>query len=134
MDSILQFTVIFLIVSLTFYYILGRSWKTKSGGTSKKLAPEPDGGLPIIGHLKLLGGDEVLHRKLGRLADKYGPAFTLRLGHSHIVVLSRWEEAKECFTTNDRCLSSRPLWTAPKLLGYNYAMLGFAPYGNYWRE
>ncbi|XP_031404046.1 xanthotoxin 5-hydroxylase CYP82C4-like [Punica granatum] len=134
MDSILQFTVIFLIVSLTFYYILGRSWKTKSGGKNKKLAPEPDGGLPIIGHLNLLGRDEVLHRKLGRLADKYGPAFTLRLGHRPIVVLSRWEEAKECFTTNDKYLISRPLLTARKLLGYNYATFGFAPYSDYWRE
>ncbi|PKI62211.1 hypothetical protein CRG98_017393 [Punica granatum] len=133
MDSSLYFTVIFLIVSLTLYYILGRR-RPKSGGKNKKLAPEPNGGLPIIGHLNLLGGDEVLHRKLGRMADKYGPAFTLRLGHRPIVVLSRWEEAKECFTTNDRYLASRPLLTAPKLLGYNYAMLGFAPYGDYWRE
>ncbi|KAL6012488.1 hypothetical protein ACLOJK_002977 [Asimina triloba] len=68
------------------------------------------------------------------MADKLGPAFMLRLGLRPTLVVSSWEVAKECFTTNDKVFASRPGITAGKLLGYNYAMFGFAPYGPYWRE
>jgi hypothetical protein len=42
--------------------------------------------------------------------------------------------ARECFTVHDKVLSTRPSMAASKLLGYNYAMFGIAPYGSYWRE
>ncbi|KHG04233.1 Cytochrome P450 protein [Gossypium arboreum] len=42
--------------------------------------------------------------------------------------------AKECFTVHDKVFSTRPIITASKILGYDFAMFGFAPYGPYWRE
>jgi hypothetical protein len=42
--------------------------------------------------------------------------------------------AKECFTTNDAAVSSRPKLVAAKHLAYNYAMFALASYGPYWRE
>lgn len=42
--------------------------------------------------------------------------------------------ARECFTVHDKVFSTRPSIAASKLLGYDYAMFGFAPYGSYWRE
>ncbi|OVA10802.1 Cytochrome P450 [Macleaya cordata] len=48
--------------------------------------------------------------------------------------ISNSELAKECFTTNDKIFSTRPKSVAVKLMGYNSAMFGFAPYGPYWRE
>jgi hypothetical protein len=42
--------------------------------------------------------------------------------------------AKECFTTNDMAVSSRPKLVAMKHLAYKGAMFGFAPYGPYWRQ
>ncbi|GMP81135.1 hypothetical protein CsSME_00035946 [Camellia sinensis var. sinensis] len=68
------------------------------------------------------------------MADKHGPVFTIRLGLKRALVVSNWETAKECFTTNDIAVSSRPKFAAAKHLGYNYAMLSFSPYGPYWRE
>ncbi|KAK7365115.1 hypothetical protein VNO80_13937 [Phaseolus coccineus] len=74
------------------------------------------------------------HRTLGALADKYGPIFTIQLGSKKTLVINNWEIAKECFTTNDMVVSSRPKLVAAELMGYNHAMFGFAPYGHYWRE
>lgn len=118
-------------VSLTivFYCLLRRS----RAGSAKKI-PTPAGAWPIIGHLPLLGGTDPPHKTLGAMADKYGPLFTVQLGLQKALVLNSWESAKECFTTNDLFVSSRPQLVASKHIGYNDAMFGLAPYGPYWRE
>ncbi|XP_059070345.1 cytochrome P450 CYP82D47-like [Cryptomeria japonica] len=51
-----------------------------------------------------------------------------------VLVISSSELAKECFTVNDRSFASRPQLAQAQLLGYNYSMLGWAPYGPYWRN
>ncbi|KAK7271717.1 hypothetical protein RJT34_27842 [Clitoria ternatea] len=99
-----------------------------------KEAPRVGGAWPILGHLHLLSGSQTPHRTLGSLADKYGPLFSINLGVKKTLVLSNWKIAKECFTTNDIVVSSRPKLVAIELLAYNQAMMGFAPYGPYWRE
>ncbi|KAK7310882.1 hypothetical protein RJT34_08660 [Clitoria ternatea] len=103
-----------------------------------RYAPNPplaSGAWPFIGHLHLLGAsDKPPHQTLGALADKYGPIFRIKIGVHPAVVISTWELAKECFTTLDLVVSSRPKFTAAKILTYNYANFGFAPYGDFWRE
>ncbi|THG15268.1 hypothetical protein TEA_029710 [Camellia sinensis var. sinensis] len=114
---------------LLLYYLLHRS------KTSKAISPPEAGGAwPILGHLHLLGGSQLPHKTLASMSDKYGPIFTIRLGLHRAVVVSNWEIAKECFTTHDIAVSSRPKFIAAEHLGYNYAMLAFSPYGSYWRE
>lgn len=104
--------------------------------TSKKqAAPKASGASPITGHLNLFGGSSNLpHIALGSMAVKYGPIFTVRLGIHRVLVVNNWKIAKEIFTTHDAIVSSRPKFAAAKILGYNYAMFGVAPYGPYWRE
>ncbi|KAG1354991.1 Cytochrome P450 82C4 [Cocos nucifera] len=68
------------------------------------------------------------------MADKYGPVFMLHLGARRTLVVNSWESAKECLATNDKVFATRPGNAAGKHLGYNYAMVGFAPYGSYWRS
>ncbi|KAL1144135.1 hypothetical protein V6Z11_A11G209200 [Gossypium hirsutum] len=97
-------------------------------------APQAGGALPIIGHMHLFGGQQLTHKTLGGMAAKYGPVFSLRLGSHEVLVLNSWEMAKECFTVHDKVFSTRPIITASKILGYDFAMFGFAPYGPYWRE
>ncbi|MBA0717129.1 hypothetical protein Golax_004967 [Gossypium laxum] len=108
------------------------------GGDKKKrqrpAPPEAAGALPLLGHLHLLGTNQLLHRIFGDMADKYGPAFLVRLGSHRALVVSNWQVAKECFTTNDKIFSTRPRSLALKLMGYDHKMLGFAPYGPYWRS
>ncbi|KAK0576762.1 hypothetical protein LWI29_022958 [Acer saccharum] len=68
------------------------------------------------------------------MADKYGPIFTVKMGVHQALVVSDWEIAKECLTTNDKVFANRPKTIAIELLGYNYSMVGFSPYGPYWRQ
>ncbi|KAE8705019.1 Cytochrome P450 82A3 [Hibiscus syriacus] len=96
--------------------------------------PQAGGALPIIGHMHLFGSQQLTHKTLGSMADKYGPVFSIRLGSNKALVLNAWEMAKECFTVHDKVFSTRPNIAASKLLGYDFALFGFAPYGPYWRQ
>ncbi|MCD7449608.1 hypothetical protein HAX54_000836 [Datura stramonium] len=99
--------------------------------------PEAGGAWPIIGHLHLLSGsksDQLPHKILSRMAEKYGPIFGMKLGVHQVVVVSDPKIAKECFTTNDLALANRSKSMASEIIGYKEAMFGFSPYGPYWRE
>ncbi|TYI01607.1 hypothetical protein ES332_A11G213400v1 [Gossypium tomentosum] len=133
MDPLLQcfFSIcctLFALFSCIYFY---QSSKKPSRSCS---APQAGGALPIIGHMHLFGGQQLTHKTLGGMAAKYGPVFSLRLGSHEVLVLNSWEMAKECFTVHDKVFSTRPIITASKILGYDFAMFGFAPYGPYWRE
>ncbi|KAL3616459.1 hypothetical protein CASFOL_039849 [Castilleja foliolosa] len=104
------------------------------GKAIKNRLPRAGGTLPIIGHLHLFGKNQLLHKTLATMAEKYGPAFTVRLGSQETLVVSTSEMAKECFTTHDKAFSDRPKITSTRLLSYDFAMFGFAPYGPYWRQ
>ncbi|PIA52413.1 hypothetical protein AQUCO_01000348v1 [Aquilegia coerulea] len=120
-----------VFVLIYFLYIMIRSRRTNA---KIRTAPEPAGAWPLIGHLPMLSEPGLPHIVLGDWADKYGPAFTIRFGMHKALVVSSWEVAKECFTTNDKALASRPTSVAIKIMACNGALFGFAPYGKYWRE
>ncbi|KAJ1390456.1 Cytochrome P450 [Sesbania bispinosa] len=132
LSSLNSYTTMIAILSLVFFVYLFLFRPSKAGHGRE--APLVAGAWPIIGHLPLLRGSQTPHRTLGAIADKYGPIFTIKLGATPALVLSSWEMAKECFTTNDLVVSSRPKLVAVEHMAYNQAMLGFAPYGPYWRE
>ncbi|KAI9113197.1 hypothetical protein K1719_015722 [Acacia pycnantha] len=115
-----------IALAFIYYYLLRRR-------DPHRKPPEAAGGWPLIGHLPILGASGQPHVTLGDLADKYGPIFGIRIGIHKAVVVSSWEVAKECFTTHDVIVSSRPKFTAAKIFGYDYASFGFCPYGSFWR-
>ncbi|KAG5613200.1 hypothetical protein H5410_024481 [Solanum commersonii] len=121
---------------IVLFFLHKQFYSTKKQSSSRK-APEAAGAWPIIGHLHLLGGsesDQLPHKVLGRLADKYGSIFGMKLGVHQVVVVSDHKLAKECFTTNDLALANRPKSIASEIIGYKDAMFGLSPYGPYWRE
>ncbi|PIN12337.1 hypothetical protein CDL12_15056 [Handroanthus impetiginosus] len=132
MDSSIQ--LLLTILSCVFAFVLFVYFYNQLRKPNKNQIPRAGGALPVIGHLHLFGGKQLIHRALGSMADKYGPAFAIRLGSQEHLVVSSWEIAKECFTTHDKVFSDRPQLTATKILGYNFAMFGLAPYGSYWRD
>ncbi|XP_012071739.1 xanthotoxin 5-hydroxylase CYP82C4 [Jatropha curcas] len=135
MDSSLQLIAIALFFSLIFLCNGGLRGKKSSKFSKSREAPEPSGAWPIIGHLHLLGGaDKLLHQTLGLMADKYGPAFNIRIGSHCAFVVASSELAKECFTINDKDVASRPTTAATKHMCYNHAVFGFAPHSSHWRE
>ncbi|XP_031404072.1 cytochrome P450 82A3-like isoform X2 [Punica granatum] len=108
------------------------SKKQSAGGT--KTVPDAGSTWPLLGHLHLLGGPLPAHLVLAQMADKYGPIFTIRLGLRSAVVVSTWELAKDCLTTNDRAFATRPKSVSAEVMTYNYAMVGLSPYSPYWRH
>jgi len=123
-----------IIAGLLAIFIISYFIQKRFGASKKQKAPEAAGGWPLIGHLRLFTGSQLPHISLGDLAEKYGPAFTIRIGVHPALVISSWEMAKECFTTNDVAACSRPKFIAAKHFSYDYAMFGFSPYGPFWRE
>ncbi|KAL5780388.1 hypothetical protein ACOSQ2_011125 [Xanthoceras sorbifolium] len=119
---------------VVLFSLLLISRKVLRNGSRKRAAPEARGAWPVIGHLHLLRGLEPPHRVLGNMADKYGPIFTIKMGVHRALVVSNWEIAKECLTTNDKIFANRPKSVAAEVLGYNFEMFGFSPYGHYWRQ
>ncbi|XP_068655246.1 cytochrome P450 CYP82D47-like [Aristolochia californica] len=126
------------MVGLLAFVLAFSLWKSWSGGRKPEAVsapPEVPGRWPLIGHLhKLIGNRRPLAGTLGDLADKHGPLVTIWIGVHRAVLVSSSEMAKQCFTTNDKVLATRPLTAAGKYLGYNYAIFGFTPYGPFWRE
>ncbi|KAJ4846717.1 hypothetical protein Tsubulata_050694 [Turnera subulata] len=137
MDHLLPFPTGYLpsiFAILALLYALSWISKARKPLNKKKEAPEGGGAWPVIGHLHLLGGPQPPHMVLANMADKWGPIFTIRMGVHKALVVSNWELAKECLTTNDKAFASRPKTLATDLLGYNRSMIGFSPYGPYWRQ
>ncbi|KAM7527439.1 hypothetical protein LguiB_030849 [Lonicera macranthoides] len=126
MDYLTQFLAILGLLALFLTFGFRK--------TTKNAAPGPSGAWPIIGHLHLLRGKDPVARTLGAMADKHGPIFSLQLGSCPAIVVSGWEIAKECFTTNDKTFASRPSMAIAKYLSYENAGFALAPYGPYWRE
>ncbi|XP_059637189.1 cytochrome P450 CYP82D47-like [Cornus florida] len=132
-------TIVRLSIYPLLFVVCFVIWRTRVGhgrntASKKRLAPQATGALPLIGHLHLLGRSQLPHITLGSMADKYGPIFTIKLGLNRALVVSDWEMAKECFTTNDKVFANRPSSLAVELMTYNYAMFGLGPYGDNWRK
>nr|GMD23764.1 cytochrome P450 82C4-like [Ipomoea batatas] len=136
MDVLILAICLILPILLTYNHIILK-YKSVDKNNGKVLplrVPEAPGAWPFIGHLHLLHGRLPVARTLGKMADKYGPIFGLRLGSHPAIVVSSWEVVKECFTTNDLIFATRPRMAVGKYLGYNEALFALAPYGPYWRD
>ncbi|XP_006366471.1 cytochrome P450 CYP82D47-like [Solanum tuberosum] len=123
--------------SLLVFFFLRKQFFTDKSERRIRTVPEAGGAWPIIGHLHFLRGsktDQLPHRTLSRMADKYGSIFGMKLGVHQVVVVSDPKLAKECFTTNDLALAGRPKSMGSEIMGYKHAMFGLCSYGPYWRE
>ncbi|KAF3964599.1 hypothetical protein CMV_011128 [Castanea mollissima] len=129
-NSMASIVTIFMFI----FFLIWISRRVQRTASKDKVLPEASGAWPLIGHLHQFGGSTPAHIALGNMAEKYGPIFTIWLGVHRTIVVSSWEIAKECFTTNDKAFANRPKSSAQEILGYNYAMIGFSPYGPYWRQ
>ncbi|CAJ1953213.1 unnamed protein product [Sphenostylis stenocarpa] len=123
-------TIAFLVLIPTFLFLVLHRSRSKQ----PKEPPTIPGAWPILGHLPLLARSPATHHLLGSVADSHGPLFTIKLGTVKTLVISNWETAKECFTTNDVAVSYRPNLVACENMTYNFAMVGLAPYGQFWRD
>ncbi|EFJ21523.1 hypothetical protein SELMODRAFT_176221 [Selaginella moellendorffii] len=115
--------ILILLPLLGFYF--RQSW------LKPPLPPSPSSGLPLIGHLHLLG--KLPHQSFQALAEKHGPIFSLRFGFRHAVVISSTDLAKEVLRVHDATFASRPSNVGLDIGFYKYFM-GGAPYGDLWKQ
>eukprot|EP00250_Pteridium_aquilinum_P017929 c23847_g1_i2 orf=918-1856(-) len=97
----------------------------------RKLPPGPKG-LPIIGHLHLLG--KLPHRSLYELSKVHGPLMWLRLGNVSSVVASSPEMARQILQTHDSEFANRmPTAASAEILGAGYPDISFSPPDGLWK-
>ncbi|XP_006339044.1 premnaspirodiene oxygenase-like [Solanum tuberosum] len=133
MEIQFPFNFIFLILFLSFLYLLLVEWK-KSRNFNKKLPPGP-WNLPFLGslhHLALEGG--LPHHALTNLGKKYGPFMHLQLGETSMVVVSSLDMAREVMKTHDLAFASRPKLVSLDIIFYKSTDIAFSSYGEYWRQ
>ncbi|KAI3460185.1 hypothetical protein Pfo_016848 [Paulownia fortunei] len=121
---------LYLVLFCPILYFLLKFIVSKLVKIPENLPPGPPA-LPILGHLHLL--KEPVHRTLHQLSQKYGVMF-LKFRVRKLLVVSSSQAAEECFTKNDIIFANRPELLAGKLLNYNCTTMGFAPYGDHWRN
>jgi cytochrome P450 len=121
------FLVSLFLLSLSLLFIR-RKWS----GVKLNLPPSLPK-LPVIGNLHHLGS--LPHRSLREVAQKYGhDLMLLHLGQAPTLVVSSAEMLREIVKSHDILISNRPKTTAANILLYGCKDLGFAPYGEYWRQ
>ncbi|XP_019172767.1 PREDICTED: cytochrome P450 CYP736A12-like [Ipomoea nil] len=125
MDIAWVWTTLAVLVSVSLIHGLVK----KMNG--KKWPPGPRG-LPILGHLHLLGQNP--HHDLNKLAKQYGPIMHLRFGLANMIVASSPQAAELFLKTHDLVFASRPPQEAAKYISYGQMNLSSCPYGPYWRN
>ncbi|KAM0032535.1 putative cytochrome P450 [Helianthus debilis subsp. tardiflorus] len=75
----------------------------------KPLPPGPRG-WPIIGNMLMM--DQLTHRGLAKLAEKYGGILHLKMGFSHTIAVSSPEMARQVLQVQDHIFANRPVTIA----------------------
>jgi hypothetical protein len=120
------FAAVLLAALLSLLFFATR----KPSDGRRRLPPSPRG-LPLLGHLPLLG--PLPHRGLQAMAARHGPVMLLRLGRVPTVVASSAAAAQEVMKARDLAFASRPRVRMAERLLYGRDM-AFAPYGERWRQ
>ncbi|XP_060172893.1 cytochrome P450 71AU50-like [Lycium barbarum] len=118
-------TLVVVLIVYALYELLNNIQKRK------RYPPGPQG-LPILGHLHLLGKNP--HQDFLKLAKKHGPLMYVQLGLVPTIVVSSADAAEKVLKTYDHIFASRPYNEAAQYLAYGQKNLIFAKYGPYWRN
>nr|CAB3471973.1 unnamed protein product [Digitaria exilis] len=108
--------------------------KRASNNNSMRLPPGPTQ-RPLIGSLHHLLGKPFVHRALADLARGLdAPLMYLKLGEVPVVVATSPNAAHEIMRIHDVTFAMRPWSSTMKILMADGYGLGFAPYGDHWRQ
>ncbi|KAL7104155.1 hypothetical protein ACP275_08G226400 [Erythranthe tilingii] len=122
----------FLLVVLSIIWISTMILTLKSRARkSSKLPPGPYR-FPIIGNILEIGPKP--HKSLTKLAAKYGPVMSLKLGALTTVIISSPKAAKTVLQTHDLIFSSRTIPGAAESLSHHEFSMVWLPVENQWRK
>nr|QNS29961.1 cytochrome P450 [Nothapodytes nimmoniana] len=126
MDRLDWTTIAAVLLTLTYFWQFCVLKKRKNN-----LPPSPRG-LPIIGHLHMLGKNP--HQDLYKLAKEHGPIMCLRFGFVPNIIVSSPHAAEQFLKTHDLIFASRPPHDAAKYIAWDQKNLSFGQYGPFWRS
>jgi len=110
-----------------------RARKRQQETDGNHLPPLPPA-LPVLGHLHLVGF-RFPHVTLRSIAEKHGgDLMLLRLGAMPALIVSSPRAAEAVLRTHDRVFASRPPSLVAEVLMHGRNDIGFAPYGEHWRQ
>ncbi|KAL3351911.1 hypothetical protein AABB24_020145 [Solanum stoloniferum] len=118
-------TLVVIFIVYAFYELLNNI-------QNRKRYPPGPKGLPIIGHLHLLGKNP--HHDFLKLAKTHGPLMYVRLGLVPTIVVSSADTAEKFLKTYDHIFATRPYNEAAQYLAYGQKNLITGKYGPYWRN
>lgn len=95
-----------LLAGILLLLLVSKKLTGSNGRISGLPLPPSPPGLPVLGHLHLLG--PLPHRSLRDLAAKYSPVIHLRLGRVPTVVACSAAAAEEAMKARDLAFASRP--------------------------
>ncbi|XP_010919383.1 cytochrome P450 84A1 [Elaeis guineensis] len=125
-ESTIMSFILFFLIPLALLFVLSTRRRREL------LFPPGPRQLPIIGNMLMM--DQLTHRGLAKLADKYGGLCHLRLGYLHAFAVSTPEMAREVLQVQDNVFSNRPATMAITYLTYDRSDMAFAHYGPFWRQ
>ncbi|CAD6247183.1 unnamed protein product [Miscanthus lutarioriparius] len=136
--SLAQRLLLLVPLVLVLMLLLHLASRSRRGSNEKQqrrpkhiLPPSPPG-LPIIGHLHLVG--DLPHVSLRSLAAKHGGLMLLRFGTVPNLVVSSSRKARLIMQTHDHAFASRPASKISNTLVYGSSDIAFSPYGDHWRQ
>ncbi|KAJ7969462.1 putative Cinnamate 4-hydroxylase [Quillaja saponaria] len=121
-------TSLLLLLTVRLYYL----FKSTIFKHSTTLPPGPFS-IPIFGNWLQVGND-LNHRLLATMSQKYGPIFLLKLGSKNLVVVSDPEIANQVLHTQGVEFGSRPRNVVFDIFTGNGQDMVFTIYGDHWRK
>ncbi|GJM84351.1 hypothetical protein PR202_ga00011 [Eleusine coracana subsp. coracana] len=129
---VLSLFFLILVAALVHHFSSAAgAWRKK--GRDDRLPPSPPA-MPVIGHLHLVSSRP--HVSLRDLAARHGDEglMLLRLGTVRTLVASSPRAAQAVLRTHDQSFASRPRSVVGDVLSWGPSDVGFAPYGERWRQ
>ncbi|KAF8407361.1 hypothetical protein HHK36_006489 [Tetracentron sinense] len=120
------FSIILPLLPFTIYFFKSRS-------KLPMILPPGPLSLPIFGNWLQVGND-LNHRLLAAMSEKYGRVFLLKLGARNLVVVSDPELASEVLHTQGVEFGSRPRNVVFDIFTGNGQDMVFTIYGDHWRK
>jgi len=106
-----------LATVLSFGFILISTYAFQLIAAARRNLPPGPLPLPVVGNLLTIGRGSP-QRSLARLAERYGPMMSLRLGVVPAVVVSSADAAREVLQRHNACLADRPMIDAWQANGH----------------
>ncbi|KAL7131497.1 hypothetical protein ABFS83_12G007400 [Erythranthe nasuta] len=122
----------FWLTTIAFFLAIPLLHRLRSVNNKKKKLPPSLKGLPILGHLHLLGKNP--HQDLYTIAKEHGPIVYMRFGWVPHIIVSSHKWAELFLKTHDLVFASRPPHQAAEIMSWGQKNLSFGKYGPYWRS